>query len=76
MKCRICGCTDNNACLDPDLGITCGWAEPDLCTFCAAAIASDDEFLAAGGEYEPLVKLCTESEGQQYIEAARRLRES
>jgi hypothetical protein len=75
MKCRICGCTDDHACYDPDLGVTCGWAEPDLCTFCSAAMVSDETFLAAGGEMRPLVELCTESEGQRYIEARRRERE-
>ncbi len=30
QKCRICGCTDNNAC---DGG--CYWVEPDLCSRCA-----------------------------------------
>lgn len=30
MKCRLCKCTDNNACDPP-----CGWAEENLCTSCA-----------------------------------------
>ena len=38
-------------------------------------MASDEAFLAAGGELPPLVELCTESEGQRYIEARRRERE-
>lgn len=28
-KCRVCGCTEMNACNPP-----CAWAEPDLCTGC------------------------------------------
>ena len=75
MRCRVCECTDDRPCYDPDLGVTCGWAEPGLCTFCAAALASDAALLAAGGELPPLVELCTESEGQRYIEARRRERE-
>lgn len=31
--CRMCGCTDERACVDED-GIPCAWAEPDLCTSC------------------------------------------
>lgn len=32
--CRVCGCTEFNACSGPDG--PCGWAGPDLCTVCAA----------------------------------------
>jgi hypothetical protein len=38
--CRRCGCSDVDACVDESTGQPCGWAEPDLCTFCAAQ-ASD-----------------------------------
>jgi hypothetical protein len=31
-RCRVCGCTDNNACLT--LGQPCRWFEPDLCSAC------------------------------------------
>ena len=35
--CRLCGCTDDNACIEPALygGGTCCWIEPDLCSACA-----------------------------------------
>lgn len=36
MRCRMCGCTDYDACFDPGLGITCSWYDDDLCTFCVA----------------------------------------
>ena len=31
--CRVCGCTENNACEDPIDG-NCSWVEPDLCSAC------------------------------------------
>lgn len=36
-RCRECGCTENNACCS-EAG-NCAWAEPDLCSFCAAIAA-------------------------------------
>jgi hypothetical protein len=47
MKCRICGCTDNNACIGVEG--PCYWVEDDLCSACA-----EDE--------QPLVQLCTEGD--------------
>ena len=32
--CRVCGCTDDNACIEPD-GFPCCWVEQDLCSACA-----------------------------------------
>ncbi|MYA40461.1 MAG: hypothetical protein F4Z31_01525 [Gemmatimonadetes bacterium] len=29
--CRVCGCSDYDACVDIDRG-PCGWAAPNLCT--------------------------------------------
>ena len=43
--CRVCGCTEDNACLHPN-GRPCSWAGPDLCSVCAASIA--DLMLAVG----------------------------
>ena len=34
QTCRDCGCTDCHPCLDGRF-LTCGWARPGLCTFCA-----------------------------------------
>ena len=34
FKCKKCGCTDEDACLNAD-GYTCAWVEEDLCSFCA-----------------------------------------
>jgi hypothetical protein len=31
--CRRCGCTEDNACWDEELG-ACSWVEPDLCAHC------------------------------------------
>ena len=33
-SCRICGCTDDNACVDEETGETCTWVEDDLCSNC------------------------------------------
>jgi hypothetical protein len=33
--CRVCGCTDDHACITPESGIPCSWLEPDLCSACA-----------------------------------------
>jgi hypothetical protein len=38
QKCRVCGCTEDNPCVNP-IGDTCHWAEEDLCSFCARIIA-------------------------------------
>jgi hypothetical protein len=35
MRCRICGCTEEKACLSG--GVPCHWVEPDLCSACATA---------------------------------------
>jgi hypothetical protein len=32
--CRLCGCTENNACVGV-LGDSCSWASEDLCSACA-----------------------------------------
>lgn len=35
-ECRVCGCTDLDACEDDTTLIgTCFWVEPDLCSACA-----------------------------------------
>ncbi len=33
-SCRICGCTDQHACVDDEVG-PCWWVEPGLCSHCA-----------------------------------------
>jgi hypothetical protein len=32
--CRVCGCTDERACIHIETEATCEWAEADLCTAC------------------------------------------
>jgi len=34
QSCRICGCTDTNACIDKKTGEPCHWVETDLCSNC------------------------------------------
>ena len=41
-QCRICGCTDISACVDP-AGEPCCWNDDDLCSVCAEGL----QFLAA-----------------------------
>lgn len=39
--CRVCGCSEHDACVDPDTGQTCGWADvpgSPLCTACRTAV--------------------------------------
>lgn len=38
--CRICGCTDDNACVVD--GIACHWIEPDLCSACVSEEGQSD----------------------------------
>ena len=39
QKCRVCGCTWSNACVNDD-GTTCYWVSPDLCSSCAGTAAA------------------------------------
>lgn len=43
MKCRICGCTDLNACWDALVDEPCHWAEEDLCSVCARVVMTRKE---------------------------------
>ena len=36
MVCRVCGCTDDNACLPP--GGPCHWVGNDLCSACSPEV--------------------------------------
>ena len=40
-RCRECGCTDLNACVDI-LGRPCYWTDEDLCSNCGPRLVSDD----------------------------------
>jgi hypothetical protein len=47
-RCRVCGCTQDHACVDPDHG-PCWWIEADLCSHCgepAIVAAAYDRLLA------------------------------
>jgi hypothetical protein len=53
-RCRVCGCTDTNACVDPEHG-PCWWIEQDLCSHCGepAILVGEfdrmaDDMMAAG----------------------------
>ncbi len=32
--CRVCGCTNDRACIDPRTGQPCYWVRPFLCSAC------------------------------------------
>jgi len=32
--CSTCGCSDMDACVDPDTGMRCNWVAPFLCSLC------------------------------------------
>ena len=34
QRCRVCGCTNMNACWDPKVNHPCYWVEDDLCSAC------------------------------------------
>lgn len=38
-SCRVCGCTDANACVD-DLGNACSWVDLDLCSTCSSKVSA------------------------------------
>jgi hypothetical protein len=37
--CSFCGCTERRACIHPEYGYPCSWAEPGVCDFCTWEIA-------------------------------------
>lgn len=39
--CRRCACSELDPCVDEETHDTCAWADWDLCTACAARLASD-----------------------------------
>jgi len=41
QKCRVCGCTENNACVSPYSG-ACYWVEDDLCSACCIVTLSHE----------------------------------
>ena len=43
-SCRVCGCTDFNACIEAD-GFPCCWVEDDLCSACAFFAQGDSVVL-------------------------------
>ena len=36
QRCRMCGCTQDKACVDSQTKAACRWVAPDLCSACAA----------------------------------------
>lgn len=77
--CRVCGCTDSAACMDPETGETCAWSRiPGMCTFCADALSASraafERGLLAPGEDDedaPLVVLASDADANAAIRAMR-----
>jgi hypothetical protein len=42
-RCRVCGCTDDHACIDTVTCEPCHWVEPDLCSVCADRQGAEDQ---------------------------------
>jgi hypothetical protein len=42
-RCRVCGCTDDHACIDCVTCEPCHWVEPDLCSVCAERQGAEDQ---------------------------------
>ena len=40
--CRVCGCTQNDACWDEEEG-ACYWVEEDLCSACAKSEVKNEQ---------------------------------
>ncbi len=51
--CRGCGCTDWNACIEPD-GWPCCWVEENLCSACAYRANAGEVELRTPAELERL----------------------
>jgi hypothetical protein len=70
--CSLCGCTDLDACQDPDTGLPCSWVnglgDEDVCTVCAKT--------AAAVENSTRVEIYSPHEAQQFIESTRAAREA
>lgn len=81
-ECRVCGCTDNEPCIDGATGYTCCWVnrEQNLCDFCAdlegEALAAFQRGYRERSEDEPLIVPATEYQAQRYIDELRRGRQS
>jgi hypothetical protein len=72
--CRVCGCTQFDACRNDYTGETCDWAnrERTLCTFCAVLPEETRKaFHPAIAPPEPRVVLATEGECNQYLRTLR-----
>lgn len=60
--CRLCGCTEHNACYDDERG-ACSWAAPDLCSHCVDSVSLLEE-LITGESPTDRVQHCTGDVGE------------
>ena len=58
--CRVCGCTEDNACYHPEHG-NCHWIEPSLCSHCASI-----EEGGYGIKDDPETEHCMNDEGNAF----------
>jgi hypothetical protein len=75
MTCRVCGCTDDRACVDKETGEPCYWVMSDLCSICADMLADMQDALDAGFSRpdgnEPRVALATEADLNELLRGRR-----
>lgn len=43
--CIHCGCTDDDACVDPVSGLSCSWVSEDECSACVVEADAGDELV-------------------------------
>jgi hypothetical protein len=68
ITCIVCGCTDENACVDEATGERCAWVEASevgpICSFCAEQFEDEDAPLV-------LVELVSDAEADRFLRARR-----
>lgn len=58
MKCRVCGCTDERACIDED-GNSCCWVRPGLCSACVCPECGSEDVEREEDRSQMLIGLAT-----------------
>lgn len=46
MICESCGCSESRPCFDDELGQSCSWVAPGLCSVCATEDVESGETLS------------------------------
>lgn len=70
MRCRLCGCSDVEPCINARSGMTCWWIAADLCSFCAVGDMDLLEFIQGAYVAHVLASAIPEFSPEQHDEAA------